>query len=452
MANENLSNGGVILGNDTTPNGTTTTAEFNRLLKKYSPYDLMAEEAKKRDYFLSKVNIRDGWKGGQMDIPFKAAKASSRRFGKLVNSVDINKAKYGIGAITKYKELWGAMVFDDHDLMRHDNMEQSFIKILPDQLEDFVTGMKEEAGRNFFNNNAVARVLSDAVVDAVNLALGILVITRPENFELGQFIEVGVMGTSRTSGYVQKINVQDGIIELHTTYAGGTPVDLAAAGVDVNTFDICAIQDGLDSAEVFTSLDTQLLSFANGGSQEIFGVDKTSYPYTQAFNFDGSGILTGAGLIKKIFESMLLTKRIGKGAPTEAIMSHKLLAGVMSSLQNGLVSGTNSQGPQYFLKDTKASLYGWTEIEVIGVEGSLKLVGVNEMEDNTVKILDWRGIDLHTNGLFERHKDLNGNEFYVDRTEDGYKYICDVRMFGELVVSRPSYQGVIYGIPLGFTV
>ena len=463
MPNTNLSNGGVILGNDTTAAGTATTAEFNRLLKKYSPYSLMAEEAKKRDYFLSKVNIKDGWKGGQMDIPFKAAKASSRRFGKLVKADEINKAKYGIGAITKYKELWGAMVFDDHDLLRHDNMEQSFIKILPDQLEDFVTGMKEEAGRNFLNRNAISRITANpthldppvAAAYEAALTLGVLEVTRPENFELGQRVEVGVVRGIKGTGYVQNINVQDHEIELHTTYAGGTPLDmsiLTGIAVDSATFDICAIQDGLTASEVFTSLDDQLLSLANGGSAEVFGVPKTAYPYTQSFNFDGSGISTGADLIKKIFESMLLTKRIGKGAPTEALMSHKLLAGVMSSLQNGLVSGSNSQGPQYFLKDTKASLYGWTEIEVIGVEGSLKLVGINEMEDDTVKILDWRGIDLHTNGLFERHSDLNGDEFYVERTEDGYKYITDVRMFGELVVCRPSYQGIIYGVPATFQV
>ena len=419
---------------------TTTTANFNAMLKKYSPYDLLAEEAVKRDYFLSKVNIKDGWKGGEMDVPFKAARASSRRFGKLVHADKINKAKYGIGHVPGYKELWGAMVFDDHDLMKHDSMEQSFIKIIPDQITDFVTGMKEEAGRNFLNNNAVAKVV------AAGTAAGVIEVTRPENFDLDQYVEIGVMGTIKAVGYVKQIFVQDS--KLHIVDATGADVDLTgiAAG------DIFAIEGGLVSADVFTSLDSQLLSAANGGTTNIFGIEKLLYPYTQSFNFDGSGITDGSILVKEIFKSMLLTRRIGKGMPTEALMSMKLLAGVMSALQSGLVSGANSQGPQYFLKDTKASLYGWTEIEVVGVEGSLKLVGINELEDDTVKIIDWRGIDLHTNGLFERHKDLNGDEFHIERTPDGYKYITDIRMFGELVVTRPSYQGIIYNIPAAFTV
>jgi len=442
-----------------TPNGTTTTANFNDMLKKYLPYDLLMEEAVKRDYFLSKVNIKDGWKGGQMDVPFKAAKATSRRFGKLVNKDKIGKAKYGIGSVDNYKELWGAMIFDDHDLMRHDSVEQSFIKIIPDQIDDFVVGMKEEAGRNFLNNNAIAKV-----ADAVGVGDGDTVkVTRPENFDLGQYVEVGIMNgiaqlpyayTRVAHGDVSAINMDDSTITLINVQDGlNAATTLEAEAVDAPM--IFAVEGGLDEAEVFTSLDSQILSAANGGSLNVFGVEKLLYPYTQSFNFNGAGIVNGEQLIAKIFESLLLTKRIGKGAPTEAIMSMKLLAGVMSSLQTGLVGNRtdgSSNGPQYFLKDTKASLYGWTEIEVIGVEGSLKLVGVNEMEDDSVKIIDWRGIDLHTNGLFERHKDLNGNEYHVERTDEGYKYITDIRMFGELVVTRPSYQGLIFGITNGFQV
>ena len=469
MPNVTLPNGAVFQGNDTTAMGTLTSGELNRLIKKYTPYDMMVEEARKQDYFLSKVNVKDGWKGGQMDISFKASKASSRRFGRLIHKDAINEATYGLGAITKYKELWGAMVFNQHDLLRHDSIEQSLIKILPEQLDDFMVGMKEEAGRNFLNNNAVARVLSDPATDSVDMASGILKVTRPENFEMGQRIEIGVVGSAGTnmndgklltdgfsndaivSGYVSEIHMQDG--EIILVDDANAAIDLALAGVDTNNGHICTIQGGLDEAEIFSPLDRQLLADpALGGSTHIFGLEKSKYPYTQAFNFDGSTIDTGAKLVKKIFESMLLTKRIGKGAPTEAIMSNRLLAGVMSSLQNGLVSGANSQGAQYFMKDTKASLYGWTEIEVFGVEGSLKLVGVNDMEDNTVKILDWRGIDLHTNGLFEKDVDLDGNEYTTERTPTGKKYIVDIRMFGELVVSRPSYQGIIHSIPSNFQV
>ena len=58
----------------------------------------------------------------------------------------------------------------------------------------------------------------------------------------------------------------------------------------------------------------------------------------------------------------------------------------------------------------------------------------------------YRIIDLHSNGFIERISDANGNEFYTTRTTEGYYYITDIRFFGELVVSMPSYQFVIHSI------
>jgi hypothetical protein len=200
------------------------------------------------------------------------------------------------------------------------------------------------------------------------------------------------------------------------------------------------------SADAFTSLDSQILPAAQGGSIEIFGVNKLSTPYTQAYAVSGSDIHgTASTLLHRIFETQnKVRKRANGSMPTDAVMGYGNLALIMEALENGGVGA--GAGRQYFAKDKSASIYGWTEIEVVGVGGTLTCVGVNEMDEDSIKILDWRGIDLHTNGMFERHKDLNGDEYYVDRSTSGYRYITDVRMFGELVVARPSWQSVIYDV------
>lgn len=430
---------------------TKTTLNFNQMLKKYLPYNLLAEEFIKRNYFMQKVNIKDGWKGGQMDIPFKAAKATDYRFGGLVSKSKLGKARYGIGSVNEYKELWGAMVFDDHDLMRHGDMEQSFINILPDQINDFVFGMKEVVARSLLNGGHICKVN-----DVTNAATGVVGVPRPEFFDLDQFIEFrDAAGVLLASGFVNEIHMADMAIVVKDARidAGGAVVDLAAAGVVIGSK--VTIQ-GDSTTAAFTSLDSQLLPASAGGSANIFGVNKLSTPYTQSYAVDGSGLASDAqGLLHKIFQTQNRVRAIANGSnPSEAVMGYGLLATIMEALETGGAAAGSVTNRQYYAKDMKTSLYGWTEIEVVGIGGTLKLVGVNEMADDSIKILDWRGIDMHTNGLFERHKDINGNEFTVVRNDEdtvaagstGFQYITDIRMFGELVVSKPSYQATIHSI------
>ena len=446
---------------------TNTTQNFNDMLKKYLPYDLLTREFIKRDYFMSKVNIKDGWMGGQMDVPFKSAKATDYQFGGLIDAAKLGKARYGIGHVDAYKELWGAMVFEDHDLMRHGNLEQSFIKIIPDQIEDFIFGMKEVVSRSLLNGGHIAKLTAGNPTpvggeNAEELAkiAATVIVTRPEFFDLDQYVELRDSANALIAGgagYITEIDMDKMSITLcavrldsFVTYvANGLDLTAAVAG---DKFGI--VGDSTDLG--FTSLDSQILPLAHGGSANIFGVDKLSSPYTQSYALDGAGGLGGVAnaqaLLDAIFRTQNRVRAIANGSnPTDAVMGYTNLGNLMTALENGGVGA--GAGRQYFAKDTKASIYGWTEIEVVGVGGSLKLVGVNEMADDSIKILDWRGIDLHTNGLFERHKDINGNEYTVERVansaspaDNGFKYITDTRMFGELVVSKPAYQAVIHNL------
>jgi len=421
---------------------TTTTTGFNAMLKRYMPYSLLKAEVEKRIYFLNKVNKKTNYKGGTGDIPFKAGHASSFRYGKLVASASITQSKYIMGTMTGYKEIWGAMKFLDHDLNKHDNAAESFIEALLKELPDFAEGMKERVSQALLNGPQLAKVTG--ITDADE---GHIQIDRPEMLEYGMYVEISVGGTIHKTGYVAAIDFNTNDVTIVTAItdvdASTNPVDLTAA-TTVAVNDILTLEGGSDSTLQFTSIVDQLLSATNGGSATLFGKSKVKYPFLQAYNHSGSAIAS-ANILSTIFDAFGRTKAIAKlGNPSEVLMSYKNLQNAMKELEaTGTGVGT---GRQFTAGDTKVNAYGWTTIQVTGVKGMVTLVGINELRDDVILGLDWSGIDLHSNGMFERRKSPSGNEYYEERTEDGFVYIVDIRFFGELVVSKPSYQFIIHTI------
>ena len=202
-----------------------TDTSFDNMLKKYMPYNLLKEEMIKRDYFLMKVEKDNKWKGGEMQVPFKGGKASSYAFGELTDVADITEDRHVLGTVAGYKEVWGSMIFNDHDLQRHGSLEASFIKILPDTISEFVDSMKEVASINLLNGSHLASL--DVAAAATNLATGVVVVDRPARLTIGQYLEVGIVGTLRASGYVKEINMSTKTITLNAAK------DLSGAAVDL---------------------------------------------------------------------------------------------------------------------------------------------------------------------------------------------------------------------------
>ena len=123
-------------------------------------------------------------------------------------------------------------------------------------------------------------------------------------------------------------------------------------------------------------------------------------------------------------------------------MSYANMAICMKALE-GDRTFTVSPGDE---KDRKGIVYGWTEIQVTGVKGSLKLVAVPEMDDSNILILDKSSMKLHSNGFVERRKAPDGKEFFELRGTTGYSYVLDHRFYGDLVVSKPSNNAIIHSI------
>lgn len=417
-----------------------TTRSFQAMLNDFLPNELLKEELIKRDFLLNKVEKDDTWigasaasgNGGNLIVPFKAAGASSVASGALSASNDVAEDNYVRGVITTQQEIWGSMLFNHRDLMEHESVsEKNFLKILPDAVNDFMDYMKNVVSVALLNGSWFAKTTA-----ASTSAAGLIVVDRPDRFVIGQ--KVIVIGVSNAITYVQAINLNTYTITLVTARGGVTAYDFSANNVASGAK---CHNDGFQTTS-FSDLRNALLSAANGGTSTLYGQTKTTYPYLQAINIDGSGV-TAANIVEKLFHGFTLTRILGKGNPTDIVMSYQNLGYVLAVVEASKGAYNVKPGSQ------KASQYGWTEIEIGSVTNqALKFVGVQEMDNDIIMYIDWRGLKFYSNGFFRKRKSPDGIEYFEVRATTGFQYIVDVCLFGDLVVHRPSYMGIMYGISI----
>lgn len=412
-----------------------TTRSFSTMLNDYLPNELLKEELVKRDFLLSKVEKDDSWKGGTLVVPFKGAGASSVSFASLTDSSNITEDQYVRGEVSGHKEVWGSMVFNHRDIMEHDLLsEQNFLKLLPDTIESFMDYFKNAVSVNLLNGAHFAKATADGD------ASGNLTVDRPDRFVLGQAVFIddddSTPANSNTACWVSAINMNTSVVTFVTAKGGATPVNLSTYTLAQNTK---CYHPGAQ-ASAFSSLRGAVLSAANGGDSTLYGQTKTAYPYLQAINVDGSDI-TAVNLMQKIFDALTTIRRLGRGNPTDVVMSYKNFGTCLKIVEASKGGFNVSPG------SSKASQYGWSELEVGSVtRGGLKLVAVQEADDDVIFFIDWRALKFHSNGFFKRRKSPDGIEYFESRATTGYTYIVDVCLFGELVVHRPSYLGILHSI------
>lgn len=409
-----------------------TTRAFNSMLNEFLTNDLLEAELIKRDYMMNKIEKRNNWKGGTLVVPFKGSQASSISFGSLTASSSITQSQYVRGQITSQKEVWGSMAFDGRDLQEHNGKipESTFLRILPDEVDSFMQEMKEKVSLNLLSGAYVA-----LVTDSSGATSGDMIVDKIDQFHLGQALSLDDDNTSATDVYVLAININTSTVTLTLTSS-------ATAGDDVSSW--TAAQNaklylpGQQSAG-FTSLRGALLSSANSGDSTIHGQTKTAYPYLQAVNIDGASI-TATNILDKIFDGYTDVRKKARGMANTILMSYKHLGSCMKLIE------TQKGGYKTSINATKASMYGWTEISITSVRGELMIVGVQEMPDDLIYFVDWGAMAFCTNGFFQKEVGPDGQQFFRERATTGYRYLVDIKCFGELMVHKPGNCGVIYGI------
>lgn len=420
-----------------------TNRTFQAMLNDFLPNELLKEELIKRDFILSNVEKDDTWvgasgtsgNGGNLIVPFKAAGASSVAMGQLSASNDIAEDLYVRGVITTQKEAWGSMLFNHRDLMEHEKIsEKNFLKILPDAINDFMDYFRNVVSVNLLNGAWFAKLTADSTANT-----GVVTVDRPDRFAIGQKVVVQDTVNSIT-GYVQSIDMNALTVTLVTSRGGSTVVNFSATNITVANTGKCYNDGAQTTGNAFTSLRQLLLSATNGGDSTIYGVTKTLYPYTQAINISGASV-NSTNLVEKIFDGYTTTRLFGKGKPTDILMSLRNFGTAMKIIEA-------SKGAYNVVANSrKTSQYGWDEISVGSVTGQqLKFVGIQEMDDDIVIYLDWRALKFYSNGFFRKRKSPDGIEYFEIRATSGYQYIVDICLFGELVLQRPSYCGIMFSV------
>jgi hypothetical protein len=404
------------------------------MLNEYTPNNLLMEEMIKRDWFLSNVEIDNGWKGGKLIVPFKGAGASTVEFGQLAASSDISQSTYVRGYINDYVESWGSIILNHRDLMDHSGKipETTFLKLIPGEIDMMMDYFKQVVSTQLGSGSHFATLTANGT------AGGVLQVDHIDRFNIGQKLTLVDGDSAAVDVYVIAINVNA------TGVYGSVTVSLTRGGAaaDVSAYTTAQFakcyHPGVLTNGGFQSIRDALLSAANGGSANIHNVSKLSYPILQAVNIDGSA-WTASNILDSIFDGYTTVRNRAKGNANTVVMSFKHLGSVMKKLEA-------QKGPFVVTKSPSASIYGWTEIEVTSVKGTLKLVGILEMDDDVMFYLDLATVKFRTNGGFKKRAAPDGREYFEIRNTTGYAYVIDCCLFGELEHSKPGHNAVVYGI------
>lgn len=418
-----------------------TDSTFSAMLNEYLTEQLLKEEMINREWLLSNVEIQDGWvTGNNLIVPFQGAGASSVSFGSLTASDDVADYNYQRGVHSNCPEVWGTLQFKHMDLMRNGKIsEQNFLQMLPGQIEDFIAYMKEVVSTQMLSAPWIAK----ATVSGT--AGGVVEVDKVDRFSIGQKVVLDDDDSNQGNYYVIAVDVNGGTlgkgsITLSAT-RGGAAADVSAYTVAQNAklYHPGVLVGGVVTNKL-TSLRNVLLSSANGGDASYLGKTKAAFPYLQAVNVSGAAI-TASNLLEKLFDAFTEVRVRAKGGKADTfLMSYKHLGTAMKLIES------QKGGFKVSPRDTKASLYGWTEIQITSVKGELTLVGVQEMLDSEIFILDKSSMKVHTNGLFRKRVSPDGKEFYESRGVSGMSYLVDCCFLGDLVVQAPGRNGVIHSI------
>lgn len=412
-----------------------TARNFQDMLNEYLPNRMIMEEYVKRDWLLSNVELDNGWQGGKIVVPFKGAGASSVEFGQLAGASDISQSVYVRGSIDAYVEVWASIVLNHRDLMDHEGRipEATFLKLIPGEVDGMLDTMKQVVSTQLVSGSHFATFATNGT------AGGQFEVDHIDRFQIGQKLDIDDGNSAPLAVYVIAIDVNaatvgSGVVTVSAS-RGGAAADVSAYTVAQGAK---CYHPGVLSNGAFNSLKGTLLSLANGGSATVHGVSKLAYPILQAVQLPGAAV-TASNILDKLFDGYTVVRSKAKGNANTILMSFKHLGSVMKLLET-------QKGPFVVTKQPSASIYGWTEIEITSVKGTLKLVGIVEMDDDVIMYLDLKSMVFRTRGGFRRRKAPDGKEYFESRAASGYTYIVDQCLFGELEVNAPGHNAIMYGI------
>lgn len=421
---------------------TTKSATFSEMLNEYLVYsDILEEAFKSQNWLMTNANMNPNWQGGKLIVPFQQALASSVKMGGLTADTDIDTALYVRGYLSGYKECYASLLFYSRDLFidHYKISEQNFLKILPDQVEQTMKFMKQVVSIQVLNGPYL-----DTVGTAFVAATDVMAVAHPERFSIGQKL-ITSDGTTTVTGYLTAINKNTGVVTYATTRGGVTAVDLAGL-VAANTK---VYIDGGNST-AFGSLRDMLLPASAGGSDTFVGQTKLLSPFAQSVTYNAGGSSANTGdwnsavieyddILNLVFDAYRKGLQLG-AEPAQVLMSYKNFSACLKTLEKNSGAYKNIKPVVNFA--------GYSEIEVGGVVGSVTLVGIREMADDWMPMINKKYLDFHSGRKpFTVLTSPDGLKYYTQRATTGYSYITDIQLAGDFLYRAPWSAVAIWNIP-----
>ena len=293
-----------------------TMAAFDNLLNQASGIKFMFNSYLRDTYIMRKTTNRDRrWYGGQYLFGFEGGQAVNYQSGgEPVPMAKIARDKYVKGSIATYKKLNSAIQFYNDDIVQHGPgamvpRDTLLRQVLSRSIMRNRDSFSYMFGLECLNGAAIAKVTSKAA------ATGQVVVDHPERLNIGQRIyvtSVAATGGALTSQecWIKSININTGVCAVYTDMALTTKATLNTDTYDpahstVNRVDIRnpGNADATHGYQGFTPLRDQLFSAADGGSTQLFGVNKADYPYLQSIGEAAGSITTRKQFLFKLYDA-----------------------------------------------------------------------------------------------------------------------------------------------------
>jgi hypothetical protein len=391
------------------------------------PEKLIMNDFEKKNYLWQAVEKDGDYVGSTWEVPRLEAGFSSLQYGTLTADTDIAEAQVAMGTQSAV-ELWGTILVRESDLYRHGDMEKSYLKIMPDQVDRFVNRIQEKVSTSVLQGDRVC--LATANGDAS----GNITVAREHAslFSIGEKVTVDDSDSSPVTGYIRTINVNTGVLTIFDARTGGSAVNLSA----YTTAQSALIQIVGTSSEKFLSLVEACLPASLGGSDSLYGLTKANYTVLQSAQISGS-TWTKATVLDDILAAYYDVRKIGRGSQKEVWCNYGMFKNVAQALE------TNRR----FVAGDKKSGYGFNSVTFVGPESEIKLVAMREMPTDKVWMLDpsesmkFAGKEPFKMSLYD------GSKYFMVRTvSGGPAYVSDIALRGNFVI-YPNKVGVVHSIP-----
>lgn len=417
-------------------------AVLDNMLKEFNPFQAMSDDLTRADFLMSnisKMNQYSQFRDGKFNIPMVTATQSNVRSGKLTPIDEITKGEHGKAYIegADLTKLWGSITFTEEEIRTYGDAERAFIELFPDKVNELMENMKELVSIRFLLDGSISKVVDGGTDD--DPAAGVVKVTRVERLKKGQRLDFYDADEDElVVGYIHAIDINKELITVKDKALD----DNTAAAVDFSTeftdFTNVKLYIYDDANATKATLKSMLLPAANGGDAELHHLNKLEAgPIWQAQHIDCSSLnFSSATILTDFFKKVVQPiKQKGKVQVPGIALPYAAFNALVLKAQ---------ESKRFMSSDVEAKI-GYDKVTMTGAGGKVELYGVYDLLEEGFAI-DWKNLLLVAPEMFTTKREKGHQQWFMERTENGYVYVLDVLFQGTLGIKKASGFAVLSGI------